>query len=170
LRGPLLRIADDFPDARHLLFGFGERAYWTRPDRALGDMLLALLPGPGAVLVTGLRASPVEAFGDEDVVRLAISQEGMDRLCAFLWATLEQDAGGQPHFLKRGPYPGSLFYASARRYAAHYTCNTWTAHGLQAAGVPVDASGVLLAGQLMRRLRQAALRSADSAGGRSPAA
>jgi Protein of unknown function (DUF2459) len=154
LRGPLRQVGQDFPGATHLLFGFGERAYWTRPNPSFADMLLALLPGPGVVLVTGLRTDPAAAFGD--ALALAVTPDGTDRLCAFLWATLEQDAEGLPRLLTRGPYPGSLFYASDRGYAAHYTCNTWTAEGLRIAGLPLDPSGILFAGQLMARLRRLA--------------
>ena len=155
LRGPLRSLGADFPGASHLVLGFGERAYWTRPDPTPADVLLALLPGPGVVLVTGLRTTPAEAVGAGDVVTLAVSAAGLDRLCDFLWATLEPTPEGAARVLARGPYPGSLFYASGRRYAAHsYTCNTWTAEALQAAGVPVEAAGVLFAGQLMGRLRR----------------
>ena len=41
MRGPLRQVGQDFPGATHLLFGFGERAYWTRPDPSFADMLLA---------------------------------------------------------------------------------------------------------------------------------
>jgi hypothetical protein len=154
---PALRpLGQDFPGATHLLFGFGERAYWTRPDPSFADMLAALLPGPGVILVTGLRATPAEAFGTADVVSFGVSRAGMEQLSRHLWAALERDAEDRPLLLMPGPYAGSLFYGSGQVYAAGYTCNTWTAEALQAAGVPVSPSGVLFAGQLMARLRRIA--------------
>jgi hypothetical protein len=43
-----------------------------------------------------------------------------------------------------GPYPESAFYASSGTYSLDYTCNTWTATALKAAGLPIQASGVVL--------------------------
>ena len=157
----LLPLACDFPGASHFLFGFGERAYWTRPDPGSMDALAALVPGPGVILVTALRVPPEAAFAAEDVVALPVAEDGLDRLAAHLAAELRE--GGQVRRLADGPYPGSRFYATSRRYSAAYTCNTWTADALQIAGTGVAASGVLFAGQLMDRARIVA-RRAGSAG------
>jgi hypothetical protein len=154
----LLALAHDFPGASHFLFGFGERAYWTRPDPNSADALAALVPGPGVILVTALRVSSEAAFADGDVVTLPVTECGLDRLAAHLTAELRED--GQVRRLADGPYPGSRFYATSRRYSAAYTCNTWTADALQVAGTGVAATGVLFAGQLMNRARAVARRAA----------
>ena len=151
---PLLPLAHDFPGATHFLFGFGERAYWTRPDPSGMDALAALLPGPGVILATALRVPPEAAFASEDVVTLPVTEAGLDRLAAHLAAELRED--GEFRRLADGPYPGSRFYATSRRYSAVYTCNTWTADAAQVAGTGVSASGVLFAGQLMERARAVA--------------
>ncbi|MBD0274753.1 MAG: DUF2459 domain-containing protein [Acetobacteraceae bacterium] len=150
----LLALARDFPGASHFLFGFGERAYWTRPDPTSMDALAALVPGPGVVLVTALRVAPRAAFPAEDVVVLPVAEEGLARLAAFLAAELREE--GEFRRMADGPYPGSRFYATSRRYSAAYTCNTWTADALQVADTGVSASGILLASQLMARARAAA--------------
>jgi uncharacterized protein (TIGR02117 family) len=167
LPAPLLALAHDFPGAAHFLFGFGERAYWTRPDPASMDAFAALVPGPGVILVTALRVSPAAAFPAEDVVALPVTDEGLARLAAFLASELRED--GELRRLADGPYPGSRFYATSRRYSAAYTCNTWTADALQVAGTGVAATGVLLAGQLMARARTAAARRTDPAEALAPA-
>jgi len=155
---PLLPLAHDFPGASHFLFGFGERAYWTRPDPTSADAFSALVPGrPGVILVTALRVPPEAAFAAEDVVALPVTEEGLDRLAAHLAAELRED--GQVRRLADGPYLGSRFYATGRRYSVAYTCNTWTADALQVAGTGVAATGVLFAGQLMARARTVARRS-----------
>lgn len=159
LPASLLALALDFPGASHFLFGFGERAYWTRPDPGSMDALAALVPGPGVVLVTALRVPPEAAFA-EDVVALPVTEDGLDRLAAHLAAELRE--AGVVRRLADGPYPGSRFYATSRRYSAAYTCNTWTADALQVAGTGVAASGVLFAGQLMDRARAVARRTGPS--------
>jgi len=50
--------------------------------------------------------------------------------------------------MRAGPYPGSLFLPASRDYSALYTCNTWTAEGLAAAGLPVAPAGILFAAQV----------------------
>lgn len=155
LHGPLAELLQTFPGATYLLFGFGERAYWTRPDPTPLDMLWALVPGPGVILVTGLRVPPAEAFGREDVVTLAVSRAGLERVSDFLWGELEKGADGLPHPIADGPYLGSLFYATRRVYSPLYTCNTWTAEATRIAGPAMSASGVLFASQVMARARAA---------------
>jgi hypothetical protein len=167
LPAPLLALARDFPGASHFLFGFGERAYWTQPEPSTVDAFAALLPGPGVILVTALRVPPEAAFEPADVVVLPVTENGLDRLAAFLAAELQED--GEVRRLARGPYVGSRFYATSRRYSAAYTCNTWTAHALQVAGTGVAASGVLFAGQLMDRARTVARRAAAAGPPETPA-
>jgi hypothetical protein len=156
LSGPLATIRARFPGARTVLFGFGDRHYLTDRQPGFGDMVVAAFPGPAALLVTGLRTTPEEAFGPAETVRLGVSGAGLDRATAFLWRAFETDAAGQPRLLGDGPYPGSLFFASGDTYALTHTCNTWTAEALQTGGTQVRAAGVLLAGQVMDRARAAA--------------
>jgi len=163
LEPPLATLAAGWPGARYLVFGFGERAYLLSRNRSLADMLMALLPGPGAMLVTGLSVRPAEAFGAANVVVLTVSRAGLGRLQRFLWDSFEREAGGRVRRLADGPYPGSIFFASAATYSAAYTCNTWTADALAQAGLPVTATGVAFAGQVMEQGRRAA--SMAGAGG-----
>ena len=164
LDGSLAAIRNQFPGARTVLFGFGDRQYLTSRQPGFGDMLRAAFPGPGALLVTGLRTTPAEAFGAAQVVQVRVSAAGLARASQFLWAAFETGAGGRARSLGDGPYPGSLFYASGETYALTHTCNTWTAEALQTAGAAVQANGVLLAAQVMARARgAAALADADAA-------
>jgi hypothetical protein len=154
--GPLAAIRERFPGVRTLLFGFGDRQYLIDRRPGFGDMVIAAFPGPGALLVTGLRTTPEEAFGAADVVEVRLSDAGLRRVSGFLWNSFETDGNGRPLPIGAGPYPGSLFYASGDTYALTHTCNTWTAEALQTGGADVRAEGVLLAGQVMERARAAA--------------
>jgi len=153
VRGPLTAVERDFPGARYLAFGFGDRAYLLSPDRSLLQMLEALWPGPGAMLVTALRATPAEAFGASNVVALGVSAAGIERLVDFIWQDMDRTEAGAPLRIADGPYPGSAYYASVRRYDAIFTCNTWTAEALEVAGLQVGTYGVQLAGQVMDMVR-----------------
>jgi uncharacterized protein (TIGR02117 family) len=145
-----------FPGVDTLLIGFGERAYLLHRDHNFADMVAALVPGPGALLVTALRGTPQTAFPPDDVVVLNVSVRGLARLTTFIAESFETTLGGTPREIADGPYPGSLFYASTRTYSAGYTCNTWTAEALQSAGLPVNATGVLFAGEVADQARRIA--------------
>ena len=152
----LATVAGRFPGARYLVIGFGDSTYLKSRTRGFGTMIGALFPGKGILLVTALRAPPVVAFGAPKVVPLPVSQDGLEGLLGFLSASFATTPAGAPREEGTGPYPGSLFYASARTYDLAYTCNTWMAQALHAAGLPVSADGVIFAGQLMHQARQAA--------------
>jgi len=142
-----------------LVFGFGERAYLLHEHHNFGDMLAALIPGPGALLVTALRDTPSAAFPAGDVVALHVSARGLTRLTDFITASFEHAPDGTLRQIADGPYPGSLFYASGETYSGVYTCNTWTAQALQTAGLPVHADGVLFADNVADQARRIAAMS-----------
>jgi hypothetical protein len=156
LNGPLDVLRERFPGARVLSFGFGDRHYLDARNPGSGDTLLAMLPGAGAMLVTGLAASPNAAFGASNVVELHLSDAGAERAATYVWNSFARLPSGAANELGDGPYPGSLFYAARITYSLVHTCNTWVADVLAVGGADVSADGVLLAGQVMARARAAA--------------
>src|SRR5262245_26265322 len=61
IQGPLRAVAADFPGARYLAFGWGDRNYYMAPAPTLGDAMGALFPGPAVLLVTPLYQPPRES-------------------------------------------------------------------------------------------------------------
>ncbi|RLK31538.1 uncharacterized protein (TIGR02117 family) [Cupriavidus plantarum] len=129
-------------DARFLCFGFGDRGYLLSADRGTWTTLLALLsaliPGDGAILLTVLRDTPAAAFGSDKAVRAGVDQAGLQRLRTFLLHAVRTDTTGAAMHLGDSTYPGEIFLAATATYNGLYTCNTWTADGLRAAGIPID--------------------------------
>ena len=154
LRGKLAMVAANFPGASTLTFGFGDRAYLLERKTDFLDMLRALFPGQAALLVTGLRLPPAAAFGAENVVTLAIAKPQLDALEEFLARYFASQGAVQLVPLGDGPYPGSLFFASDAIYDAFFTCNSWTAESLRAAGYPVSTTLVIFADQVMAEARR----------------
>ncbi len=150
LEGRLARMAaETWPGAQHLVIGFGDAAWLLhRGPRGLGDMVAALLPGPGAMLVTALSVPPAEAFGTAAVIALPLTPAGLRGLHRFVEASFAWEEDGRPRRLAEGPYAGARFFASRRTYSALYTCNTWSAEGLMRAGLPASPFGVAFAGQV----------------------
>jgi uncharacterized protein (TIGR02117 family) len=153
------QLRTTFPGVHTLVIGFGQRAYLLHPHPDFGDMLAALAPGPGAMLVTALRDTPQTSFPAEDIVALHVSARGLARLVDFVTQSFERTPDGTLHAIADGPYPGSLFYASTGTYRAGYTCNTWTAEALQTAGLPVHAAGVVFADEVADQARRIAAAS-----------
>ncbi|MCO6417238.1 DUF2459 domain-containing protein [Siccirubricoccus sp. KC 17139] len=135
-------VAALFPGAEWLLFGFGDRDYVLATSPGLGTALAALFPGPGAILVTGLRVPPAKAFPERDCTGLRLPPGGEEGAAGFVAASI----AGPP--MRAGPYPGSLFLPARQSYSGTYTCNTWTAEALAAAHLPVTPEGVLFSWQI----------------------
>jgi uncharacterized protein (TIGR02117 family) len=155
LHPPLAGIRPQLAGARYLLFGFGDRHYLIDHGGSTQGLLGAVWPGSGVVLVSGLGATPEAAFGAAGVIRLTLSATQGRRLEAFVWSTLA--TGSEvASLLGAGPYDDSYYYAARLRYSGLHTCNTWTAEGLRAAGLPIRSFGVAFSGQVWRQVRKLA--------------
>jgi uncharacterized protein (TIGR02117 family) len=152
LTGGLAALKPEFPSARYLVFGWGARDYYTAQNAGIADLLRAAVPGPAVMLVIPLQISPEAFFGASNVFVLSAPREGIQRLAQFLWDYLVLDQDGPPRRIGTGPYPQSVFYASTGTYNLGHTCNTWTAEAIQVAGLPINAAGVVFAGQLLGQL------------------
>ncbi len=141
----------DFPQARFFEFSWGDARYFPAPEKGLGMIMSALFtPTPAVMHLAGLPAHPRTTFPTAETVSLQLSPEGFDALVSFLDQTFDRDAGAEG---KPGLYPFSRFYPAKGRFHMFNTCNTWTARGLAAAGVPVKVTGTLQAEELMAQLR-----------------
>lgn len=146
-------FVDWFSRANYLVFGFGDRHYVLAKHHHVPALLAAIWPGPGAILSTALTASPALAFGATNVVVIRVSPAQAHAAQTFVLDSMAQP-GMQPQPLGRGPYPGSAYFAAIPRYSALYTCNTWVADVLHAAGLPVRSAGVVFAYQLWSQARE----------------
>lgn len=152
LTTPLASILADFPSAHALTFGWGQRDFYMDPNPSLAVMLRAAFPGPSVMLVRPLATRPSAAFAPPTrVVTLRISDDGMGRLCDFVWRSFARDIGGSTIRAGTGPCDGCEFYASGGTYDLNDTCNTWTAQALRAAGFPIDTD-VIRAREVMDQI------------------
>ena len=157
LSGPLAVFRAIFPGARAFVFSYGKRTFITAPADDWAEYVLGPIPGPAAILVTGLGVQPDVAYQSGEAIVLPITEGGAAALSAFIWRALAKDPAGHPKLIERGPFEGSLFYGASATYTLAHTCNAWSAEALAAAGVPITADGVVLAHQVMDRVRQVAL-------------
>lgn len=149
----------DLPDAEYLELGWGEREYYIREDEGPWLALRALFwSQASAIHVFAFKGSPAAAFPQARLVELHLSAAGFDRLVGFVAASHERDSAGRTRVLAPGQQPGSLFYASHRRFHVLETCNTWIARALREAGLPVEPARAPTAPALMRQLQGLAVR------------
>jgi len=136
---PVLQpVSAAFAGSRYLLFGFGNRRYLLQRGGAV-NLVAAVFPGPGLVMVTSLHAPQLEdVFGTGSVVRIALTPQQMSGLQAFIGRSLAAH-GGALVPVAPGLFEGSAYYKAVQRYSALYTCNTWAAEALKAAQLSVDA-------------------------------
>ena len=116
-------------------------------------MFGAALPSSAVMLVVLLWQAPANAYGAEHVFNVEVSDQGAGVLSSFIWRFFAMGADGRAVRIAPGPYPRSAFYSSNGTCSLGYTCTTWTATALKAAGVPIHASDVVLADQLTSQLR-----------------
>jgi uncharacterized protein (TIGR02117 family) len=161
---PLASLRPMLPEASYLLFGFGDRHYFMHQGESIATTIGAAWPGAGLVLMTGLTETPEQAFSAAGVTRLTLTATQARRLESFVWDTLATRDNAATA-LAAGPYDGSFYYASTTRYSGLHTCNTWTAEGLQAAGLPIRSFGVEFSGQVWRQVHKIRRQQNASRGG-----
>ncbi|MGH8496154.1 MAG: DUF2459 domain-containing protein [Gammaproteobacteria bacterium] len=145
----------DFPRARFLETGWGDRAYYQREKGGSLLGLRALLwPTASALHVTAVPEDLELTFPGSEIIELRVTTAGFDRMVAFVADSYARDAAGNASVLGSGRLDDSLFYASDRSFHLFETCNTWVARALRAAGAPVDPRFTITAGRLMRQVRQ----------------
>ncbi len=157
---PLAQFRGVFPANPWISFSFGNRRYELQTKTDAFDKLIALLPGPGIVMVIGHGATMAEGDSKLRATQLHISRLGLDRLQEFLWRDFTPGAYAGVDLLRVAPEWNMRVYASNGSYDATYTCNTWTLEALRAAGLPTSPFGILFADQAMTQVLRIAQRQA----------
>jgi hypothetical protein len=160
--GPLAFVSAEFPGAKYVFFGFGDRHYLLARNHDAPVLSGALWPGPALILLTALRDTPAAGFGGSQVVALELSAAQTRAVQSFIRGSIADPAPYAPVPYAKGPYEGSLFYAASARYAAFHTCNTWAAEALRAGDLPIRSRGVIFASQLWSRVGKLAHASTDA--------
>jgi uncharacterized protein (TIGR02117 family) len=122
-------------NAPYLSFGFGERDFYMGEP---GSLLVRWPQGlralfwvnPSIVFVNPIRAIPAPSH----CIGLTAAQ--YRELVAHIQASFQRNAAGEVIPLGRGQQPTGQFFQGQPGYSLFFTCNHWTARGLDRAGVP----------------------------------
>lgn len=150
---PVLR---DFPDAEYLEIGWGDADYYRNPHPGFWiTFKAALLPTQSTLHVVGFSEPVTTAFPGTDIIRLDIdSPQKFQSMVDFIRRAFALDNQGHPMQLGPGLYGHSYFYQGRAHYYAFKNCNTWTAHALNQAGIPLSPVTNLTVGWLIDHVKQ----------------
>lgn len=143
----------DFPDATYLQFGWGDATFYQSRDPGIGTTLGAAFPGPAVVHVAGLTHRPSQTFKDMEEVTLTLDAAQFEKLVRYLHDSFARTGTARIASTGEGVYAFSRFYPATGEFHLFNTCNTWTARGLEAAGIAIETSGVRTADDVMSQLR-----------------
>lgn len=145
----------DFPDADYLEVGWGEWDYYQAPDPGLGLALKAAFwPDRSVLRVAGFKGAAENYFRGSEIVEIVLSDEAFQRVIQFISDTFPRSDPAAPVEARPGLSPDSRFYAAKGKFHIFRTCNTWVAEALKFAGLPVNPTSVLTAGNLISQVRQ----------------
>jgi uncharacterized protein (TIGR02117 family) len=146
----LLPERDDYPTAQYLEFGWGDTEFYRTRDAGVSLAIrAAFLSKASALHVVGLPTRPEQASAAGDVVEIRLSRPGLDALARFVDGSFDREGQRVAWPRGQGLYGDSAFYAARGHYHLLYTCNTWIADALRAAGLPITPVYAMTAGNLM---------------------
>jgi uncharacterized protein (TIGR02117 family) len=145
----------DFPNARYLEIGWGDKDYYMSPDFNLWYAFKALFWPTASVLHIVGFSDPIERFFSEsEIIEIPLSLPGFEQLCKTVHNSYRHDERGQPVVAGPGLYGESHFYLSNEKYHLFKTSNVWTAKALRSAGVPVRPLFSITAGGAASQARK----------------
>lgn len=149
-------LAEAFGDGDFIEFGWGDEDFYRAPQATLGLALRALFRSTGTVLhVVRIDGDPKRRFAASEVIEVRVTEDGYQRLLAFVAKTFTHSAAGTLAALGPGLYEESRFYQAEGSYSLSHTCNTWVAEALAASSCPMSPASVITAGNVMSQLRRA---------------
>lgn len=140
------------PQAKYLMFGWGDGKYYPHPDPGAGLLLrAALLPTESILHVVGINESVEQYFPSSRIVRIMIHETGATELAEFIANHFEVDENGNPFFAGDGLYQNSAFFKAEPYYFFPRTSNRWVAQALRRTGYPITPFFALTAENVMNQ-------------------
>lgn len=153
---PWLPTIEQLPDTRYLEFGWGDAGYYTNPNPGLAELLnAALWPTPSVLHIAGFDMPVSSKFPNSKIVRIHISEKGMEKLAQFLASAIKTDEHERAVYITDGLYGDSLFIEAYGLYYVPNTSNLWTARALRKTGLPITPVYAITEGNLIYQARQA---------------
>lgn len=131
-------LAADLKGQKYARVGWGDGDYFTGKNKSAATAAKALVAsGYSAVQLLPYDYEPFGEIPAGTLVPLAITDQGLHQLAAYLGDSIAVDAQGK---LVRLPAFGDAmgsFFQSKDHYSVLSNCNTWSGNALRAADLPV---------------------------------
>ena len=135
---PLLPEKRDFPGARYLEVGWGERDFYMAGAPGPWLAFKALFFVNRSVLhVASVPGDLALLFPRSEIVEIRLSRPALESLLRYVHDAVQRAGPGAAAPLGQGLYGDSRFYAGRETFHLLRNCNVWTAGALRAAGLPV---------------------------------
>lgn len=162
--GPLAQASRTLGPGDWVLIGWGDATFFVDQSPMEGRLLdgarAFFRPGnPSVVMLDPEAGDPSHRFAPESRRTVRLSQAGFEAMRSRIEASLKLD-DGRPQLSTARPGAGARFFAAREHFWIGYLCNSWTAHVLNAAGVPVRPLRAVTAGEVIASLDRAELDTA----------
>lgn len=142
----------EMPNAKYLMFGWGDGKYYPHPDPGTGLLLrAALLPTQSVIHVVGIDIPVQNYFPSSRVVRIMIHPTGTDEMTEFISSHFETGEAENPLFAADGLYQNSAFFQAKPTYFFPRTSNRWVAQALRRTGYPITPFYALTAENVIKQ-------------------
>lgn len=143
-----------FDDVPYYEFGWGDQNFYQAEEVTTGLTLKSLLlPTRSVVHVVAVKNHPVIFYRGAELYAVSLSESELTALQSFIGQSFHRNPSGNIIMQQRGLYADSQFYTGTGEYHLFNTCNTWTAKGLQSAGLDISPTFKLTAGSVISFLK-----------------
>jgi len=143
-----------FDDVPYYEFGWGDQNFYQAKEVTIGLTLKSLLlPTRSVVQVLAVQNNPVIFYRGAELYAVSLSESELTALQTFISQSFHRNPSGNIIMQQQGLYADSQFYTGTGEYHLFNTCNTWTAMGLQSAGLDISPTFKLTAGSVITFLK-----------------
>jgi hypothetical protein len=149
--------AEPWRSAPIVEFGWGDRDFfWGGDESWLSILRMAVLPSPSVIHGASLPTT-VDRWLQVPMQTLYVDRGAWRRLKEYVQNSFALDDQGNRQIVGEGQYGSrtpSTFFSARPLYSLWWNCNTWSAHALHYAGLPLCPRRVWLVQQLQAQLQQ----------------
>lgn len=145
------QLKERFRNTPYIEFGWGDNKFYPANEVTTSLTIRALLwPTKSVIHAVAIPEKVALFFLNSHVEKLCLSGIEYASLLTFIINSFYTNETSQIIQLKKGLYGNSQFYQSKGYFSFMNTCNTWTAKGLQSAGMDISpafqvtANGVMI--------------------------
>lgn len=148
---PYLPYHEQQPDAKYLMFGWGDKRYYTNRNAGTWLMLrAAFFPTQSVLHVVGVNQPLEQYFRSSTIVRVMISRQGAEQMSKYI-ANQFRITDGSLKVAADGLYPNSIFFEAKGSYYFPKTSNKWTARVLRKSGFPITPFYSITSGNVVKQ-------------------